>query len=505
MTRGMISLETEKLKMMTKIVFYIPLVCLMWFGSGHAQAQVLDNYLQESGENNPEVKAAFRQYMAAMERVPQVGSLPDPELTMGVFLRPMERLMGNQRADISLMQMFPWFGMLRTQRDEASLMAQASYERFRESKNQLYFQVKSTYYSLHQLQNEIEITQQNLEILKRMERLALARYQGGGIGEAAAGASGAVRSAGTAVSTPGTSSMAMGGGTGPAPATGRAPATGSAGMGGMGSGGGSGSGKLTDVLRIQIQIRSMESQLATLEANKKPVITRFNHLLGRPKDQPVDLETNLQPRALVYDEQSYIDSLLLDNPMLKMYDAEVQAFTVQGEMAKLEGRPMIGVGLNYMVFTPRMENGVPGMQGMDYMPAGMGTNMVMPMVSLSLPIYRKKYKAMQAESRYNREAMELQRENATNDLITQLDETINDIRDTERKVRLYEEQVRLTQQTLDLMITAYASEGASFEELLTVQRELLDYRLELLNTILAQYTAYAMLDMVLARNINDDI
>jgi len=495
--------------MKAKNILYISslMMVLTIFSGGITEAQVLDTYLVEAGENNPEVRAAFSQYMAAMERVPQVGSLPDPELTLGVFLRPMERLMGNQRADISVMQMFPWFGMLRTQKDEASLMAQASYERFRESKNQLFFQVKSTYYSLHRLQNEIDILEQNLEILRTMERLALVRYQGGGTGEAASSVSGAVRSAGTNVSRAGASSMAMGGAASPAPATGSAGATGATGMGGGMDTGGAGGGKLTDVLRIQIQIKAMESQLATLADRKKPVITRFNSLLGRSKDQPINLETNLHPRALVYDEDSYIDSLLLDNPMLKMYDAEVQAFTVQGEMARLEGRPMIGVGLNYMVFTPRMENGLPGMgmQGMEYMPAGMGNNMVMPMVSLSLPIYRKKFKAMQAESRYNREAMELQRDNATNNLITQLEETITEIKDTERKVRLYEEQVRLTQQTLDLMVNAYASEGASFEELLSVQRELLDYRLELLNTIMGQYESYAMLDMVLARNINEDI
>ncbi|KEO72463.1 membrane protein [Anditalea andensis] len=491
--------------MKAKNIIYITILSLVFtISHGRVKAQVLDTYLVEAGENNPEVRATFSQYMAAMERVPQVGSLPDPELTMGVFLRPMERLMGNQRADISLMQMFPWFGMLRTQRDEASLMAQASYERFRESKNQLYYQVKSTYYSLHQLQNEIEIMQQNLDILRSMERLALVRYQGGGTGEAASSASGAVRSAGTGVSSPGASSMAMGGASSPAPTTRQSPPTGGTGMGGMGAGAGGSGGKLTDVLRIQIQIKAMESQLATLADRKTPLITRFNYLLGRPKDQHIDLENNLQPRALVYDEESYIDSLLLDNPMLKMYEAEAQAYTIQGEMAKLEGRPMIGVGLNYMVFSPRGENGMPGM-GMEYMPAGMGNNMVMPMVSLSLPIYRKRYKAMQTESRYNREAMELQRENAANSLITQLDETINEIRDTERKVRLYEEQVRLTQQTLDLMITSYASEGSSFEELLSVQRELLDYRLELLNTIIGQYEAYAMLDMVLARNVNEDI
>lgn len=493
--------------MKAKIILYIPIFSLVLYfmHSGKLQAQVLDTYLIEAGENNPEVKSSFNQYMASMERVPQVGSLPDPELTLGVFLRPMERLMGNQRADISIMQMFPWFGMLRTQKDEASLMAQASYERFRESKNQLYFQVKSTYYSLHQLQNEIEIMEQNLEILRTMERLALVRYQGGGTGEAASSASGAVRSAGTNVSNPSTSSMAMGGSASSTPSTRQAPTTGSGGMGGMGSGTSSSGGKLTDVLRIQIQIKAIESQLATLEDNKNPLITRFNLLLGRPKDQPIDLELNMQPRALIYDEESYIDSLLLDNPMLKMYEAEAQAFTVQGEMARLEGRPMIGVGLNYMVFTPRMENGIPGMSGMEYMPAGMGNNMVMPMVSLSLPIYRKKFKAMQAESRYNREAMELQKDNAINTLITQLDETINEIRDTERKIRLFEEQVKLTQQTLDLMITAYATEGSSFEELLSVQRELLDYRLELLNTIIRQHEAYAMLDMVLAKNIDTDI
>ena len=483
------------------LILQCTLLIFAFFWGNQVQAQTLNDYLTQSAENNPEVQANFKQYMAAMERVPQVGTLPNPELTMGVFLRPMETLMGNQRSEISLMQMFPWFGMLRTQKDEASLMARASFERFRESKNQLYFQVKNTYYQLHQIQNEIEIMEENLEILRTMERLAIVRYQGGSTGEAVSQASGAVRSAGTAVSRPGTASMGMG----DAPAQGgAAPRTApQAGMGGgMGSGAGSG-GKLTDVLRIQIQIKTMESQLATLEDNKIPLITRFNKLLGRARTEPIELEVAMEPRVLVYDQESYIDSVLMDNPMLKMFDAEAAAFTTQGEMAKLEGRPMIGVGLNYMVFSPRMETGTPGMGmgEMSYMPSGMGSNMVMPMVTLTLPIYRKRFRAMEAEAQYNREAMLLQRENAENNLIIQLDETIRDVRDTERKVNLYREQVRLTQQTLDLMITAYAAEGASFEELLSVQRELLDYRLELLNTIVAQNTAYAMLDMIMANEV----
>ncbi|WP_235893394.1 TolC family protein [Litoribacter populi] len=467
-------------------------------------AQELNEYLIEAGENNPEVRANFRQYMAALERVPQVGSLPDPQLNLGVFLRPMETLMGNQRADLSLMQMFPWFGMLRTQKDEASMMANAAYERFRESKNQLYFEVKNTYYQLHQLQNEIEIMEENLEILRMMERLAIIRYQGGSIGQVATSASQAVRSAGTNVSTPSAASMSMGGAgqtVGAQPQMGQSPAGG--GMGGMDQGGGSG-GKLSDVLRLQIQIRAAESQLETLADNKAPLITRFNKLLNREKNASVALQRELMPKLLLYDEQSYIDSVLEDNPMLKMFDAEASAFTKKEEMAKLEGRPMIGVGANYMVFSPRAEMGFPGGSGaMEYMPSGMGNNMVMPMVTLTLPIYRKKFKAAQAEARYGRESMELQKENAQNNLIIQLEEVIRDIRDTERKVTLLEDQVELTQQALDLMVTGYASEGTSFEELLSVQRELLDYRIDLLNAIVNQHTAYAMLDMLVASEVRD--
>ena len=53
----------------------------------------------------------YFEYQAALQKVPQVGGLPDPELNLGVFLSPMELVEGKQVADIRLMQMFPWFGV----------------------------------------------------------------------------------------------------------------------------------------------------------------------------------------------------------------------------------------------------------------------------------------------------------------------------------------------------------------------------------------------------------
>ena len=118
---------------------FLLIFSIIQYPTSNIQAQTLEDHLQTAAENNPEIQAYFYEYLAALEKVPQVGTLPDPELSLGLFIRPMERFMGNQHADLQLMQMFPWFGTLRIQKDEASKMALASYEAFRSVRNQLFF------------------------------------------------------------------------------------------------------------------------------------------------------------------------------------------------------------------------------------------------------------------------------------------------------------------------------------------------------------------------------
>ncbi|MCH7400625.1 TolC family protein [Belliella kenyensis] len=454
--------------------------------------QSLDQYLEEAAENNPALQASFKGYQASLEKTNQV-SLESPQLNIGVFTRPMELLMGNQRAEASVMQMFPWFGMLRTQKDEATLMAEAKYEEFRQQRNVLLYQVKETYFQLQQLQNTIDITASNLEILKSLEQLAIIRYQGGSTSEAVSSVSSAVRrpTSGSQQGS-GNDGMGMGGGGSSATSSSR-QSSGAASMNSMGSGGGS--GKLTDVLRLQVQIKALESDLEQLEVDKRPLIVRFNQLLGRDKNEFVAIESQLESQKAMGWEVEMLEQILETNPMLLMLEKEGLAYQKQGEMAKFEGKPMFGLGLNYMVFSPRPESGVPGgMGGMDYMPAGMGNNMIMPMATVSLPIYRKKYKAMEAESKLYWEANERQKEDLQRNLEAEFETILVAIKDADRKIRLFEDQIELTEQTLELSVTSYATEGSSFEEILSIQRELLDFRLNLLNTKIEREIQLARLE-----------
>lgn len=455
-------------------------------------SQSLDEYLKVAAENNPELKAYFNEYLASLEKVPQVGALPDPELTMGFFFQPMERFMGNQQADIQLMQMFPWFGMLKTQKDEASKMALAQYEVFQDAKYRLFYQVKNTWYQLYRLEEEIRITEENLEILKQYERLALIRFQSADIGTGS-GPSNMQQATSMNSGSSTSSASSMGGMSGgmTSGTSGKSSSKGGSSMGTSSSMNGGGSG-MSDVLRVRIQIKELENTLALLEDSRLPIKAEFNQLLNRDINEVVSIADSLSGSVVSWERQALLDSITQNNPMLKMLDAEEEAYEAQKKMAQLEGRPMLGAGVNYMPFSPRTENG---------MPMG-GNDMVMPMLRLTIPIYRKKYNALQKEAELKQLAVQQRRENTVNQLTTRWSTALRDLDDATRRTKLYREQTDLAGQTLNLLLTSYATDGRDFEEVLRVQQQLLDYQLKLITSIVDQHVTIAMLENLAATELN---
>jgi len=80
--------------------------------TGFAQEKYgyLEEYLKIAAKNNPGLKVTFNEYMAAMEKVPQVGALPDPQFAFAYFAQPVETRVGPQNWKFNLSQSFPWFG-----------------------------------------------------------------------------------------------------------------------------------------------------------------------------------------------------------------------------------------------------------------------------------------------------------------------------------------------------------------------------------------------------------
>jgi outer membrane protein TolC len=463
--------------------FILSLTCLLlflWAGMQTLRAQTLEDYLLQAAENNPGLKAAYARYQATAEQVNQV-SLPDPELQVGAFIRPMERFMGNQTADFRLMQMFPWFGMLSTQKEEAYHMGQAEYQLFLEEKNRLFFEVKSTWNNLLLLQGEQQLAKENLDYLLKYETLALMQYQAG---NSIALPSTSIRP--TKNSSSSTSSMSGMGRATISPMQGSASsasAMSSLPMAGSSNG-------LTAILQIRLQIKELESTLQQLEANKEVLRYQFQQLLNHPIESDLVLPTTWERAQLPLAKQDYLEKIKESNPMLGMYASEQMAFSQQAKMAKLEGKPMLGAGVNYMAFTSRLENG---------MPMG-GEDMVMPMVTLSLPIYRKKISSKIKEADYLKNGAAMQQEETTNQLTLQWASAFRDWEESERLLNLYEAQVALVEQQLQVMETTFAGGYLALAEVLQTQQLLLDYRSKKLNALYQQHQSLAQLDALHSPN-----
>ena len=453
----------------------------------------LYHYLMIASKNNPVVLQKFFEYEAAWQKIPQVGSLPDPELSMGVFLSPMELVGGNQVADLRLMQMFPWFGTLRNARDEMSMMANAKFEIFRDAKLQLYYEIQKTWYALYKVQQDILISEKNIGILRSLERLSLTKFKTASAGGSSSTTSDAPMPAGVLPANdnmaPGSATMAEKSGAGAQRSSGQV----SSGMPGNSMGTAPGTSGLADLYRIQMEIGELENNIALLRAELNTMTALFNNYLNRPVQMPVSLPDTLIADTLYLSLQAVEDSMFSGNPMLEMLQYEQQSFEYRTKMVTKMGYPMIGLGLNYSVIS-KNEMSASEMNGKD---------MIMPMVSVTLPIYRKRYKSMRLETDLLRKASDQSYSAAVNNLKTEYYQAIQLYEDARRRVRLYENQRLLATKSLGIMLESFAGSGSGLTEVLRIRQQTLEFEKMQVEALADYHTALAWLNKLGNLEINE--
>jgi outer membrane protein TolC len=452
-------------------------LCIQTF----SQTDSLFSYLEIAAKNNPTVWQKFSEYQAALQKIPQAGNLSDPELSLGVFLKPMELVSGNQVADIRLMQMFPWFGVLRNAKDEMSFMANAKFELFRDAKLQVFYDVQRTWYELYKIQKDISISEKNIEILKIIERLALVRFKSASLGNTETSSQGTVTSPVTSSNNTGSSGMqTMGGGQGNTGSSGLNQAS-SMQTGTMGSS--SGNFGLTDIYRIQIESGDLENNIALLKNQQNSIIAKFNTYLNRSVTSPVFTYENITRDSLEFTLTAVSDSMLANNPMLGMLDFEKQSLEAREKMVTRMGYPMIGLGINYSVI---------GKSNMSESSMN-GKDMIMPMAVFTLPIYRKKYNAMQKEAELLRVATTENWQATANSLQSEYYQAVLLYKDAQRRVKLYENQFQLASKSLDLMLKSFSTSTSGLTDVLRVRQQTLDYEFSQVEAIADLNTAIAWL------------
>ena len=440
-------------------------------------ADSLGYYLELAARNNPQINADFSLYKASLEKVPQAGAYPDPELEIGFFLKPMEILSGKQIADFTLMQMFPWFGTRKAARNEATEMARMAYEQFRNSRNNLYYEVKSQWYQLCNISEQYKNTQAPVSSAPSTPPAV----SGGGM----SGMGGSSMGSPTVQST-GASGSTMSGMSGDSP------------MGGGSMGSGNSMGGMSDVLRIQMEKVELENTLASLLSQRKTAEAAFNTLLNQSLATPISVPDSLERLPLSWSESMALDSVISNNPMLTMLEAEGNAYRAKAEMDKKMSYPMLGIGLQYSLIGKKPEDMSMGsMSGMN------GKDMFMPMLKISLPIFRKKYNAQQQESKHYWKSSELKYENTMNQLQAEYIRITQQLEDAARKIDLYQKQYDLSLATYQLIVREFSTGRTTLTDVIQVERQMLDYHLKKSEAIAEYNTQIAGIEKLISTSVNE--
>lgn len=394
-------------------------------------AQSIEEYQLKAAENNPEVRAAFQQYLSSLKDAPQAGVLPDPEVAFAYFISPIETRLGPQQARISLTQMLPWFGSLSDQRSVSEARAKARYEVFQETRNRLFFQIEETLMNLFELDQSIEIANENLDILNSLVEISLRRYE-------------------------------------------------------------TDQASQVDVLRAQIEQEDLKTQIALLEDNREVLIRKMVELLNTGEDSIISIPDTLMPVTDVQSDQELMNQLKQQNPSLNRLRYQEDSAREMKTLAAKDGKPSFGVGVDY-IFTGERSD-VPNL-------ADNGKDAIMARASFRIPLFRNKYNAKVQQAELNIQSVQSQIIDKENKLETDLTSSLRDYYDAQRRFELYDQkQIQRVNQALNIMTQKYATDSSNFEEILRMQRKLLDYQLSRIQALVDMQVSSAYINYLTGKN-----
>ena len=118
------------------------------------------------------------------------------------------------------------------------------------------------------------------------------------------------------------------------------------------------------------------------------------------------------------------------------------------------------------------------------------------MLTVSLPIYRKKYKAMQAETNFLKTASEQSYQATVNALLSEYYQALQQYNDAGRRMKLYDNQSQLAKKSLDISIKTFSSSASGLSDILRIRQQLLDYELKQVEAVVEYNKAEALIKKI---------
>ena len=246
------------------------------------------------------------------------------------------------------------------------------------------------------------------------------------------------------------------------------------------------SGKTTaaDVLRVQLKIEELNQELIILETAKTKPIASINQLLNRPLETPIVTTDSLSFAILPFDKNALSANIEASHPMLRMFELQQDISRQAIALNELNEKPSFGVGLDYIMVNKRS----------DADPSKNGRDIIQLRGSVKIPLFKKKYEAKEKEEQLKIAALTDKKAEVLSRFMAAIEKAYADYEMAQLKINLYERQIEITQAAINILETNYSAKGNNFDELLRLEKELIDYDLKILKAIVQSHFAKSSIE-----------
>ncbi|REH54680.1 outer membrane protein TolC [Tenacibaculum gallaicum] len=245
-----------------------------------------------------------------------------------------------------------------------------------------------------------------------------------------------------------------------------------------------GKASAVDVLRLQIRQNELAQQKEVLQETFLGMQKAFNKLLNQDVNTPVSVVDNVQIPTKVAKIQP---GTLKLHPELMKFDKLYTSVEKSEFLNQKEKQPMIGFGLDYVNVEKRTD--------MDM--ADNGKDIIMPMVSLSIPIFNKKNKSLSKQNKLQQEEILSQKEQRYNTLESVLYRAVSDRKSSVISYRTQLKNLEQAKNAEQILVKSYETGTIDFNDVLDIQELQLKFQMNMITSEVNYYTESTIINYLI--------
>lgn len=245
-----------------------------------------------------------------------------------------------------------------------------------------------------------------------------------------------------------------------------------------------GKASAVDILKLQIRQNELQQQIDVLEQEFLGERANFNNLRNQKQNRSVSVVSQLE---LPEGDSIFSGEPLELNPELLKYDRLYESVSKSELLNQKQSAPSFGVGLDYIAVSER-----PNMDFSDN-----GKDIVMPMVSLSIPLFNTSFKSVSKQNELRQKELQTQKQQRLNVLETTLARAVSQRNQARIAYETLERNLLRAQDAEEILIKNYETGTIDFNDVLDIQELQLKFQVNQIEAVKSYYKQSAIINYLI--------